>query len=113
MPDPRSNHRLVLTTAGSDEQAEALARGLVERRLAACVNIVDGVCSVFRWKGEVTREAEKLLMIKTSAELVDEVGATVRELHSYETPELISLVIDGGDPDYLGWLAGSLRAPRD
>ena len=113
MPDPPSGYRLILTTAGSDEQAETLARGLVERRLCACVNIVDGVCSVFRWKGEVTREAEKLLLIKTSAGLVEEVRTAIRELHSYETPEIISLAIDDGDPDYLAWLAESVKAPRD
>ena len=112
MDDSADRFQLVLTTAGSDAQAESLARALVERRLAACVNIVHGVCSVFRWKGEVTREEEKLLLIKTTASMLEQVRATVRELHSYETPELIALPVEGGDSDYLAWLSDSLKATR-
>jgi len=100
--------QLVLTTAGSDEQAEMLARALVDRRLAGCVNILQGVCSVYRWKGKVNREAEKLLLIKTAERLLGEVKAAIRELHSYEVPEILVLPIGDGDPDYLAWLAGEL-----
>ena len=100
---------LALTTAGSDEQAETLARALVERKLAACVNIVHGVCSVYRWKGDVTREEEHLLLIKTAERLLPEVRRAIRELHTYEVPEFVALPIGDGDPDYLAWLAGELR----
>jgi len=110
MADTIERFQMVLTTAGSDAQAESIARALVERRVAACVNIVHGVCSVFRWKGEVTREEEKLLLIKTSNTMLDRVGETIRELHSYETPELIALPVEDGDPDYLEWLSESLKA---
>ena len=113
MADTIERFQMVLTTAGSDAQAESIARALVERRVAACVNIVHGVCSVFRWKGEVTREEEKLLLIKTSNSMLDRVRETIRELHSYETPELIALPVEDGDPDYLAWLSESLKAtPR-
>ncbi len=101
-------HILVLTTAGSDEQAEQLARALVERRLAACVNMVGGVCSVYRWEGQIEREEEKLLIIKTAARLFDRVRETIRELHSYDVPEILAVPIDDGDPDYVAWLRGQL-----
>lgn len=99
---------ILLTTAGTDAQADSLARALVERRLAACVNIVHGVCSYFRWKGEMTREAEVLLLVKTSRAKEPEVREAIRELHSYETPEILVLGIDGGDPAYLSWLGEAL-----
>jgi periplasmic divalent cation tolerance protein len=109
MADPKTDFRLVLTTAGSDEQAVAIARGLVERRLAACVNVVGNVCSIYRWKGKAVQEGEKLLLIKTEKRLLPELRAAIRELHSYEVPEVIALPINDGDPDYLGWLAGCLK----
>lgn len=108
MTESPTAFRILLSTAGSDEQAETIARALVERRLAACVNIVHGVCSVFRWKGEVTREEEKLLVIKTRTSLTDEVRRTIRELHSYDTPELLAVDIAFGDPAYLAWLDEAL-----
>ena len=101
--------QLVLSTAGSEEQAEAIARELVDRRLAACVNIVSQVCSVYRWKGEVTRDAEWLLIVKTERRLFAEVSRAIRELHSYEVPEILALPIADGDGDYLQWLGGCLR----
>ena len=100
---------IALSTAGSDEQAEQLARALVERRLAACVNIVGGVCSIYRWKGKIERDGEKLLVIKTSREKWPEVGRVLRELHSYEVPEILMLPVLDGDPDYLGWLEDELE----
>ena len=102
------DHVMVLTTAGSDEQAEQLARELVERRLAACVNIVNDLCSVYRWKGEVQREAEKLLLIKTSRAQFPKLREALRELHSYELPEILMLPVLDGDPDYLKWLDDQL-----
>jgi len=96
---------MVLTTAGSEAQAVALARELVERGVAACVNILAGACSIFRWKGEIVEEDEKILLIKIRAERFEEVRATIRELHSYEVPEIIALPIEEGDRDYLDWLS--------
>ena len=100
--------QLVLTTAGSGEQARAIARELVQRRLAACVSIVGQVCSIFRWQGEVTEEEEKLLIIKTATVLFPQVREAIRELHSYEVPEILAISIRDGDPQYLEWLGGSL-----
>ena len=99
---------VALSTAGSDEQAESLARALLERRLAACVNIVGSVCSVYRWEGKVVREGEHLLVIKTSREMFPKVRETLRELHSYDVPEVLMLPILDGDGDYLKWLGEQL-----
>ena len=101
---------VVLTTAGTDEQAASLARELVVRRLAACVNIVHGACSVFRWDGRVQEDREALLVIKTRAALADRVGQAITELHSYEVPEVVVLPILGGSEAYLSWLAGETTA---
>lgn len=100
--------QLVLTTAGSEAQARSIARGLVERRLAACVTIVPQACSVYRWKGEIQEEDEKLLLIKSSARLFDRLRDAIRELHSYDVPEVLALPIGQGDPPYLDWLSDCL-----
>jgi len=96
---------VVLSTAGSTEQAETIARALVERRLAACVQVVPEACSTFRWEGEVRTESEAVLWIKTRAALASAVGRAIRELHTYEVPEIVVLPIEGGDPEYLAWIA--------
>jgi periplasmic divalent cation tolerance protein len=101
--------QLVLTTAGSEDQALTIARELVNRRLAACVSIVTQLCSVFRWKGEVNEEEEKLLLIKSERRLFPRVRETIRELHSYDVPEILAVPIQDGDPAYLGWLGESLK----
>lgn len=100
---------VVLTTAGSAAQADTLARELVERRLAACVNVVPGARSYFRWDGKLTLEDEVLLVIKTSRARTDELRRTLRELHTYETPEFIVLGLEDGDADYLAWLAACVQ----
>lgn len=107
MPEPQ--FVIVLTTAGSEEQASNLAQELVERRLAACVNIVSQVCSIYRFKGKVCRDEEKLLLVKTAAHLFPAVRAAIRELHSYELPEVVMLPLGGADPDILEWLASCLE----
>jgi len=109
MADREQSFQLVLTTAGSDAQADAIARALVERRLAACVNIVGETCSVYRWQGEVVREQEKLLVIKSAPQLFPQLCEAIRELHSYELPEVLALPVDAGEPRYLAWLAESLE----
>lgn len=101
--------QLVLTTASSDEQARALAHGLVERRLAACVNIVGPACSVYRWEGRVVQEDERILLIKSEAGRFEALAAAIRELHTYDVPEVIALPIRAGDPRYMDWLAGCLE----
>lgn len=101
-------YAVVLTTAGSDEVAERIARGLVERRLAACVNCVPGVVSTYRWRGEVARDEERLLVVKTRASRLPAVEAAIRELHDYELPEVLVLPVSGGSRAYLDWLAGEV-----
>jgi periplasmic divalent cation tolerance protein len=100
---------LVLTTAGSEEQAVQIGRGLVERRLAACVNVSSLGCSIYRWQGKIEEEEEKLLIVKTSERLFERVREAIRELHSYEVPEVLAIPIREGDKDYLRWLGESLE----
>jgi periplasmic divalent cation tolerance protein len=95
---------VALTTAGSDADAERLARALVERRLAACVNVVPRVVSHYRWKGALQRDEERLLVVKTRAERVGALRAALVELHPYELPELVVLQVAAGHAPYLAWL---------
>ena len=104
-----TDKRIVLSTAGSEDEARKLARHLVEQQLAACVNIVPRVESIYRWQGKVESSQEWLLLIKTSAEKFPAVRDAVRELHSYDLPECIALTIEDGSPDYLQWLADSVK----
>lgn len=103
-----TDKKIVLTTAGSREEAEKIARALVERRLAACANIVGPIHSVYRWQGKVENADEHLLIIKTTAKLFDSVAGAIRELHSYELPECIQLPIESGSAEYLEWIAQSV-----
>lgn len=94
-----------LTTVSSEEEAERIARALLERRLAACVNVIPRARSFYRWKGEIQSDAELLLVIKTVESRTEELGCAVRELHSYDLPELVRLEVSGGDAEYLAWVA--------
>lgn len=105
-----TNARLVLTTVGLKEVAEKLARQLVERRLAACVNIVGPIRSVYRWKDEVQNEQEYLLLIKTTTERAAQLSSVFKELHPYELPECMQLAIDSGSEEYLAWLAAEVSS---
>jgi periplasmic divalent cation tolerance protein len=100
---------LILTTAPDDARAEALARTLVEERLAACVNIHGPMTSIYRWKGEVDREAERQLTIKTTRDRVPALEARVKALHSYELPEFVIVPIEGGSDAYLDWVRQETR----
>jgi periplasmic divalent cation tolerance protein len=100
-----SNARIVLTTAGSQEEARKIASALVERRLAACVNIVREIESVYRWQGKVESATEWLLLIKTLDGSFDRICLAVKELHSYALPECIMLEVPAGSPEYLRWIA--------
>lgn len=100
---------VVLSTCANAEDAERLARALVASRLAACVNIVPGVRSFYRWKGETESSAEFLLVVKTSRELFPALSAEMATLHPYEVPELLALPVVDGAEDYLSWFHASLR----
>lgn len=100
---------LVLTTAGNEAEARKLAQGLVERRLAACVNIVPRIQSIYRWEDKVESSEEFLLLIKTTKGRASEVQSAIRELHSYDLPECIVMSIEGGSEKYLKWIEESVR----
>lgn len=103
---------MVLITAGSREEAARLAEMLVGARLAACVQIMPEMESVYRWKGTVMREPETLLFAKTTAACFTELEREVRALHTYETPEIIALPITEISAPYLEWLVAGVAAPR-
>jgi periplasmic divalent cation tolerance protein len=104
-----TDKRLVLTTCGSLDEARSIAHALVERQLAACVNIVPQVESVYRWQGEIETASEWLLVIKTTAETFDRVRDTLTALHSYELPECIEIPVEDGSAAYLEWIGESVR----
>ena len=93
------------------DRAHPIAEALVARELVACVNIVAGVQSVYRWKGAVEHDEEALLVMKTTRPALAALDAALRELHPYETFELVALDVAGGSPDYLDWIAGSVTPP--
>jgi periplasmic divalent cation tolerance protein len=104
-----TDKRLVLTTAASNDEAHKIARALLEGRLAACVNIVSKIESIYRWQGKVEESEEFLLIIKTTEAALKRLQEAIRELHSYELPECIVLpVVDGSQP-YLNWIAASVE----
>jgi periplasmic divalent cation tolerance protein len=99
---------VVITTVGSEEQANTLARELVARRHAACVNIVPGLKSFYRWQGKVRHDTELMLVIKTLAGEFEAVAATIRELHDYELPEILSFGVGRAGERFLAWIAESV-----
>jgi periplasmic divalent cation tolerance protein len=108
-----TDKRVVLVTCSSEEEASRIARALVTERLAACVNIFDSpVRSVYRWKGRIETAMEHLLVIKTRRARVRALEAAVKRLHSYQTPEVISLPVAEGSRKYLAWLDECVRPER-
>jgi periplasmic divalent cation tolerance protein len=101
--------RIVLTTSGNKEEAKKIAHSLVERRLAACVNIVGPIMSVYRWKDGIESSQEFLLLIKTTREAFTQIQEAIQELHSYELPEFVELEISRGEGKYLNWIEKSVR----
>jgi periplasmic divalent cation tolerance protein len=104
---------VVLVTASNGDEAARLARALVEQRHAACVNIVPGLHSIYRWQGRVEEAGEVLLIAKTARHLLPAVTRLVHSLHSYTVPEVIALPIGGGAAPYLEWLAAEVRPEGD
>jgi periplasmic divalent cation tolerance protein len=104
---------LVLTNLADMASAQALARALVERRLAACVNVLPAVQSIYRWNGAVEEAAEVTLLIKTTAVRYAELEQAIRALHPYELPEVIAVPVSAGLPAYLGWIEEETRKEID
>jgi len=110
MPGPTPNARIVLTTAASPEEANRLARTLVEERLAACVTLIPAVQSIYRWKGEIESATETLLLLKTGGEQLEALETRLHQLHSYQTPEFLVLPVETGSSSYLDWLQSALQS---
>ncbi|HEX4039198.1 MAG TPA: divalent-cation tolerance protein CutA [Acidobacteriaceae bacterium] len=105
--------RLILTTCATRDEAERIARSLVEDRLAACVNLIPGLTSIYRWQGAIDTASETLLLIKTTAGQADQVEAAVRRLHSFELPEFLVLPVEAASPLYAAWIMSSLKGATD
>jgi periplasmic divalent cation tolerance protein len=101
----------VYTTYPSLVEAERIGKALLERRLAACVNILPGMISHYRWQGAIERGEEVVMIVKTRASLSEDVRAAVKAMHSYTTPAILVLPIEGGEPGYLDWLMRETAAP--
>ena len=102
---------VVLVTVGSEDEGKTIARALVEERLAACVNIIPGLTSIYRWEGKMCEDREFLLVIKTQGQKVAALRERLGHLHSYAVPEVIALPIAEGSARYLEWLDSCLTAP--
>lgn len=100
-----SNYCIIYTTVEKLSHAERLAEDIVNTKMAACVNIIPGMRSVYRWEGDVKMANETVMMIKTERRLESDVIAEVKRLHPYETPAVITLPIEGGCPEYLSWIS--------
>ena len=103
----KTQYIIILTTTKDKKEAVKIAQGLLDAKLIACANIVDGVQSLFWWQGKIDSSKEVLLVLKTKKNLFKKVCAKVKSLHSYQTPEIISLPIVNGSEDYLGWINSS------
>jgi periplasmic divalent cation tolerance protein len=109
MDTPDSSIRTVLVTAPDAEVGADIARQLVDARLAACVNVVPGVRSIYRWEGAVREDAEAVLIIKTEASRCEELASKVQALHPYDLPEVLVLAAVGGSAPYLAWVEAETR----
>lgn len=103
---------VVLSTFASIEEARTVCRQLVEERLAACANLVPAVESIYRWQGAVEKATETIALLKTTAEGFAKLEARLRELHSYEVPEIVALPVQGGSEAYLRWVAENANPAR-
>lgn len=101
---------LVYMTAANAAEAEAIGAALVKERLAACVNILEGMRSMFWWDGAVQNENEVVFMAKTAADRLDALIQEVKRLHSYDVPCVVALPLEGGNPDFLEWIVASTRS---
>ncbi len=104
-----TDKRIVLSTAGSEDEARKIARHLVDNQLAACVNIVPQIESIYRWQGKVESSSEWLLLIKTTTARFPAVRDAVRKCHSYDLPECVAISIEDGSADYLEWIGQSVK----
>lgn len=107
---PTDDYIMVLTTCNSSETSSLIAEALISNKLAACVNIIKGVESVYQWQGKIEHDKEILLIIKTRESLFSQVEQTIQGLHSYELPEIIAVPIKTGEKNYLNWIQSATLA---
>ena len=110
---PQNTVIIVLSTVSSEKEALAIAQALVQREQAACVNMVPMIRSIYRWKGKVCNEAEQMLIIKTTRATLADVSRTIKELHSYELPEILALPVTEGDENVLRWICDTVKGGRE
>ncbi len=110
---PQNTVAIVLCTASTEKEALKIAQTLVQREEAACVNMVPMIRSIYRWKGKIWNEAEQLLIIKTTRVTLADVSRTIKELHSYELPEILVLPVNDGDESALRWICDSVKGGRE
>lgn len=108
MPE-QDQYQLVLCTCPDEDSAQLIAEQLVDNNLAACVNILPGIISVYRWLGSRERAQEHLLIIKSTSQVYSKLEETIRELHPYELPEVIAVPIENGNSDYLSWISDNIN----
>ena len=104
-----AEYLVMLSTAPSIEEGERLAKELLNRKLVACVNLIPRIRSLYWWEGKIEEDDEVLIIAKTRKELTQEIISLVKELHSYEVPEVLFLPVEGGNPDYLRWVDDSTK----
>jgi periplasmic divalent cation tolerance protein len=104
---------VVVTTVGNEQEAQSLAEELVARRHAACINIVPVLRSVYRWKGKICQDSEFMLIIKTQSDEYPAVEAAIKELHSYDLPEILSFRVHDGETGFLQWIADSVDKSKE
>lgn len=104
-----TDKRIVLSTAATEEEARKIARHLVDQQLAACVNIVPHIESIYRWQGKIESSREWLLLIKTNSDNLPAVQDAIGELHSYDVPECVAVAIEDGSSEYLQWIGESVK----
>ena len=102
-------YQLILCTCPNSDIAEQLATLLVEQQLAACINVVNGLTSIYRWQGKVEKNTEALMLIKSSRDHFAKLEKAIQQHHPYELPEIIAVTVDDGSPDYLRWITSSLE----
>ncbi len=104
-----SKYIQIITTTNDEVVAKRIGRTLVEKRLAACVQIIRGITSIYWWEGKITEDSEILIFIKSKEELYKEIEKTIKELHNYSVPEILSIPISDGNPDYFKWMENELQ----
>lgn len=103
-----TDKRIVLTTAGSEQEARRIGNALVEKKLAACVSIIPKMESIYIWEGKTEESQELMLMIKTTAAAFEQVCAMIKQMHSYEVPECLCLAVEAGNAEYLQWIGTAI-----